>query len=348
MLGYPFFEGFLMVVGLMSVVRWGASRADYAIVGLAIILLNNVLLPFLIQDRFNSGWLFVHRVYGIPANLVFATFLAVGTWRGTPKPTPLFWGGIALVGATVIGLACMTYPYGYRRHDRIADQVGRDVLDSLPQRATLLPNDDFLYCLLYLTQVEKYRPDVSILRDDFGFDKEKGFSAIYSIVPSSPALEKELAGMGRIRLVPEGLAYRIERVTAATPPIDPKTFKELASPPEIPPPAVDPHDIFHRFARGLVSNYYAEVGRKRLAENKPAEAEKAFDQAEQCADTALACLRLEEIYRQGKIRGDQRVRLLKSALRYHDHYYDPASSRYLYLDREAITARLSQAEASSP
>jgi hypothetical protein len=154
--------------------------------------------------------------------------------------------------------------------------------------------------------------------------------------------------MGRIRFVPEGLAYRVERINVATPPIDPKEFKELDPPPTVPPPAALQHDTFHRFARGMVSNYFAEVGNKRWAEGKKDQAQVAWDQAESAADTALSCLRLVDLYEANQIRPEKQTQLLRQALLLHDTYYDPAASRYLYVDRNDITKRLSQREAGSP
>jgi hypothetical protein len=357
MVGYPEFESMPMILGLLSLPLWIRKRPDYAAVMIAILLLNNVLLPFLINDRLSGGWVFAHRIYGIPANLAMITLLAGSAsppskraQSSLRKPSILALAllGVILTAATLAFLASFTAKHGYRRHDRTADQVGRAVLDSLPKNAALIPADDFIYVILYLTQVERYRPDVVIPRQEFGYDPKKGFAGLYSIVPNSPALEKDLASMGKIRFVPQGLVYRIERTNAATPPIDPKTFQELTHPPDVPPRAADYNDVFHRFARGLVCHYWARVGEKRFLEGRFDEADAAFEKAESCLDTSIACLQLEEIYSRNKVRLDKREMLLKSALRWHESFYDPASSRYLFVDPEEVKKRLSQIEASSP
>ncbi len=142
MVGYPEFESVPMILGLISLPIWLRRRPDYAAVMIAILLLNNVLLPFLINDRFNGGWMFAHRIYGIPANLAMITLFA-GSRANTKverKLTPIMnvTLGLALIVSLVVW-ASYTSKHGYRRHDRIADQVGRAVLDSLPENAALFP-----------------------------------------------------------------------------------------------------------------------------------------------------------------------------------------------------------------
>jgi hypothetical protein len=351
MVGYPEFESMPMIFGLISIRFWFRKRLDYLVVMIAILLLNNLLLPFLINDRYNGGWMFAHRIYGIPANLAMITLMAGSSDNNRVdkklKPSIQVILGLVLIISLVV-LASHSAKHGYRRHDRIADQVGRAVLDSLPKNAALIPADDFIYVILYLTQVEKYRPDVVIPRQEFGYDSKKGFSGLYSIVPNSPALEKDLASMGKIRFVPQGLVYRIEKTSVATPPIDPKTFQELDPPPDVPPPAADYNDVFHRFARGLVSQYWGLVGQKRVLEARFDEAGAAFEKAESGIDTSIACLQLEEIYTQNNVRLDKREMLLKTALRLHGSFYDPASSRYLFVDPDEVKKKLSQIEASLP
>ncbi|MBY0589366.1 DUF2723 domain-containing protein [bacterium] len=351
MMGYaPAGFPILLIVGMFSAITLVSKRGDYLLVGLAIVLLNNVALPFLVNDRFNAGWMFVHRVYGIPADFILATFIAGMRPSFLAAPSSAGWKWIAAGAATMvtIAFAINSYPHGYRRQEMIADRVGRAFLDSLPPNAAVLPLDDFVYVLLYLTKVEKYRPDVVLLRKDFGYDSKKSYSSLYSMVPSSPAIERELSSLGKIRFVPQGLAYRIERINIASPPVDPRDFQEIAEPPAVPSPGILADDPFHRFARGLVSSYWAELGHKHWVEGDKDRAEADWDRAEQSADTAIAALRLVQIYEENNVRTDQQKKLLEQALALHDRYYDPAASRYLFVDRDEIRKKLSRREAGLP
>lgn len=65
-------------------------------------------------------------------------------------------------------------------------------------------------------------------------------------------------------------------------------------------------------------------------------------------DTVVKVYQLEEIYTQNNVRLDKREMLLKTALRLHGSFYDPASSRYLFVDPDEVKKKLSQIEASSP
>ena len=191
----------------------------------------------------------MHRVYYIPADIVWGTWIAAGLaliLHHSGEVSRYLIRFLALAG--VIGIVVANWSYGNRRNDWIADRVGRDILRSMAPNSRILPIDDLIYAILYLTKVEGYRSDVQITGSHFGYQIRGNEGFLYAMSPVTPAWEEflssELAQAGNL---PEGLVYRL--TPKKTTIVDYGRFKTLDPPPAVPAAMIDPDDVMDRYAR---------------------------------------------------------------------------------------------------
>lgn len=323
-----------VALGLLGLILLARREPVISAALVGIILFNDLVTNVLLQERFNLSWSFVHRVYYIPADVCLAIGIAVAvSWLANALGKA---GGVVLL--LPVALAAWNGPFCDRSEDRIADQVARDFLRSLPPDACVMCLDDFIYPILYLTTVEGYRSDVHLDQRQFGYRPGTRCSAVYSMVPISPSVREWIKSLSDFTGIPEGLAYRLQRGTSGRPVLS--RFPVLDPPPAIPAPSAEPDDIFDHFARGLVANYYTRLGARRLVEGRKADAEAAFDAAEQLAASADAAFLLATTYRERKFRTDRVRPLLEESLRLFDRYYDPSGQRFFPITRADILAEL--------
>jgi hypothetical protein len=246
--------------------------------------------------------------------------------------------GLAAAGV----LAWVNFPHADRRNDMIAEQVGKSVLDSMAPNSAVMTNDDFVYVLLYLIHVEKYRTDVALWNTNFEPDVgEKRFSAIYSVVPFVDAFTDLAKSLKGAQSTPTGMAYRLDPPRGGVPTVPARI--ELKEPPAVPAPSFHADDFFHRFAMGLVSAYYSRVGEAYLRRGDRGKADDAWQKAEQSAANAISTYTLAATFQDLKVHEDRVKPLLDQSLAYFDYFYDPSGDRFLSITRADIERRLSKA-----
>ena len=158
--------------------------------------------------------LFIWHRYYIPSYVVMALLAGLGCqalYERLPR----------LARVLPLALPLVMLVVGYPRHDRsrfrIAEDFSRSLLATLPPGAHLMASDDnILFVLIYLTLVEKVRPDVDLVMQGAGgsgapqlrFDPE-GDPLYLTHHPNwtLPALE----------IVPVGLVFRALRAGAPLP-----------------------------------------------------------------------------------------------------------------------------------
>lgn len=129
-------------------------------------------LAFLARVPFSSDLPYyrgvVERFYVLP-DLMIALFAGLGVAALLARlPAP----SRALGGVALVALAALPPHFAHmhtvdQRGNRFVEDLGRNVLASLPRDAVLFSVGDIFYnCLLYLTVVEKQRPDV-VIADQF-------------------------------------------------------------------------------------------------------------------------------------------------------------------------------------
>jgi hypothetical protein len=176
--------------------------------------------------------LFVWHRYYIPTYVVAALLAGLGCQVLIERlPRPARSAPLLLPLAMLI----VGFPQNDRSRYRIADDFSRTLLHTLPPGAHLMASDDnILFVLIYLSLVERVRPDVDLVMQGAGgsgapelhFDPE-GDPLFLTHHPnwSLPALE----------IVPVGLAFEAVRAgRPAPPPIVPKTRLDGEDDPRVP------------------------------------------------------------------------------------------------------------------
>lgn len=368
------------IVCAIGALGWATSLRShraYAIVTLAILLLNDVALNLLQRERYNAVWAFTHRVYHIPSDMVLATWCvlglawlqqALGGFRVRSDVAAL--ASRLAVGSVVVALLTLNYPFASRRGDDSAERLGREFLETLPTNAQVTKFDDFVFVILYLTKVEQFRPDVEFFQPRSWADPKRAKGGLFSVVPWSDAAATYLSSFGfegDAGTVPVGLGYQIlPRAQAIH---DPGNFRILAEPPATIPPPADPDNVHVNFARGMVANYYARFGARLFYSHQLPEAEAAFRTARDQASTAFSCYTVADVYaglirtlqeRLGKAAADnepatardnrqkidefqqRRKDLLERALRLFGRYHDKATERFIPLRKDQIEQALAE------
>lgn len=335
------FTPFILLFIALGMIQLFRTNRGYLAASVAIWLFNDVLTNVLLKERFNPSWDFVHRVYYIPADIVWATWAAAGValvFQFLSEPSRNILRVAAIAG--IVGIGISNLNDCNRRSEVFAEQLGRDILQGLPKNSRILPNDDLVYVLLYLTKVAGVRPDVKIGGPHFGFKEAKDDGFLYSFTPVTPAWQTYLSTLANAGWRPAGLMYQLTPTKAIVERYE--QFKPIDPPPTVPGPLLDSENVLDRFARAMVASYYARLGAKEfLSKNKDA-AEKAWNIAESIADKPYPCYQLAAIYRDLNVRTDHIEPLLRKALELDDRFYDPAAERFSPVTKQDIEQFLSQ------
>jgi tetratricopeptide (TPR) repeat protein len=166
--------------------------------------------------------LFLWHRYYIPAYLSAALLAALGIETLLERLRARSKRVAGAVAAAAALAALLLIPLRFRDFDRsdyrIAESYSRTLLASLPPGAHLAASDDnILFVLIYLQLVEGVRPDVDLILQGVGgelpplrFDADRG-DLFFTHHPNWRLAELDV--------VPVGLAYRIVRAGAETPPL---------------------------------------------------------------------------------------------------------------------------------
>jgi hypothetical protein len=289
-------------------------------------------------------WVYVHRVYYIPAHVV------VGLWVAAGAAFLLRLGAMRGAAATALvslglGAAVAAAAWTSRLEaDRSGDWNGRllalDLLDSAPKGAGFAPfGDDVIYPVLYLRWVEGIRPDVHVLSREYGWRGEP-YGAALVADPLTDRLRADVRGLAGLAAVPRGLAYELVPAAQAKEG-DWASFVPLPGPPRELDFSRAEADFFLQSVQARYAIYHARLGAKRIAEGQSAEGLRELDRAEALdpGDPYLEVL-LFRIYRDLDLREERRRPLLESALRNFDERLDPHTRRYYPVSRSDIEALL--------
>lgn len=341
------FTPFILLFVALGMIQLFRSNRGYLAASIAIWLFNDVLTNVLLKERFNTSWDFVHRVYYIPADVIWATWIAAGVallFQFFSEPSRNIIRIAAIAG--IVGIGISNLNFCNRRNEVFAEQLGQDILRGLPKNSRILPNDDLVYVILYLTKVAGVRPDVQIGGPHFGFKPTKEDGFLYSFTPVTPVWREYLEDLANAGWRPAGLMYQLTPTKAIIERYE--QFKPIDPPPTLPGPMVDPNDVMDRFARAMVANYYARLGAKEFVTGNKEGAEKAWDIAESIADKPYPCYQLATIYRDLKVRTDRIEPLLRKALELHEQFYDPAAERFAPVSKEEIEQFLGPIAPNTP
>lgn len=289
-------------------------------------------------------WVYLHRVFYIPAHVVAALWVAAGA-HAALRAAERRGAGRRRVAVTALALAVLFAAWrGYDAARRSGGQVARnlalDLLDSAPPRAGFLPvGDDVLYPVLYARWVEGLRPDVHIVSRQYGWRGEP-YSMLLSGDTLGAQMREDLPALRDYVAVPRGLVYALVP-SSAQPAIDYASFVALPGPPR--DRALDEagEDLFVDAVRARYAAYHARLGARSLALGERAAGLAELDRAESLdpGDPHVELL-LFRIYRDLGIRPQRRRALLESALANFDRTWDPHTGRYDPLRRSEIEAEL--------
>ena len=312
------------------------QRPDYFWASLALVGLNTLLLNAVLREEFSYAWRYANRVYYLPIHLYLVPWLGCALAVVVSR---LGRAGAVAGAAAVAALLVWNLPANDRRDDRLADELGRAFLESLPRGAGLLPiGDEVVFPILYQRHVQGVRDDVSILSPHFGWDG-KPVTQIVSGVPVTDAMRQATPELAGFRSVPFGLGYLLARESGAPPP-GWGDFVPLAGPAPDPGPMRRGEDLFEIEARRILSTYHTRLGAKRFVEGRRQDARRELDRAEALAQDAHAHFLLARVHTELTGRRDHAASLLERALERFDRYYDPAVMRYYPITRDEITAAL--------
>jgi tetratricopeptide (TPR) repeat protein len=151
--------GAVLVVAGIAAALWRPWPATF----LLLVMAANVAIVALHGSRAD---IFIWHRYYIPSYVVAALFAGAAVEAAfTVLPRRMRWAALVLPLWLLVS--------GWRSHDRsryeIADAYARTVLLAVPPGAHLAASDDsILFSLIYLTMVEKQRPDVHLIMQGVG------------------------------------------------------------------------------------------------------------------------------------------------------------------------------------
>jgi hypothetical protein len=199
--------------------------------------------------------------YMITAWFALTLPLASG-WQHILEAIPLPARPIAAFLPAVFLFVAQLRKQDLSRH-RYADEYNRRILMNLPENATLIAQDDnVVFPLMYLKYAERLRPDVKLLEQGVHQLRELRFNPKRDVVYcthwqaafNQPATPR---GPG-LRLVPEGLVYRIVSTDMGFTPARDVWDKHMV--PDIEDPAIPRNYL----ARCLLGNVYFMRGEWEL------------------------------------------------------------------------------------
>lgn len=334
----------LALLGLLGLVAWPRGQRDVRAVTVAIALGNTLLLTALLTPPYVPAWVYLHRIFFIPAHVMVALWIGAGAsvlLAAAARRGTVAWHAVTAALALVLVVAAWS---GFRVNDRRDDQIARnlalDLLDSAPPAAGFLPiGDDVLYPVLYARDVEGRRPDVHLVSRDYGWRREPISVLLAGDVPGEQ-LRADLPALRDVVAVPHGLVYALVPRSAAAE-AGYGSFVPLPGPPRDQGLENAREDLFIDAVRARYASYHARVGARALAHGDRTAGLAALDRAATLdpGDPHVKVL-LFEIYRHFGVRPERWRPLLESALHDHDRTYDPHAARYDPLTRADIERHL--------
>lgn len=284
----------LAVVGAVAAAR----RQPAVLLLLALATFGNVGVMALHGSRED---LFVWHRYYIPSYLCAALLAGFGAQALTGRAHPAL---RVLPLAVPLVLLVSGWSTFDRSRYRIADEVARRVLADLPPGTVLHAADDnVLFPLLYLTLVEQYRPDVSVvLHGSLPLPAAAGYDPRTAPVAFThqPALEDP-----GLAVVPAGLVFHLWRADLPPP--------HISLPPETPPAADDPSVPRDYQTRHLIAHYHFMLAVTLEAIDWPRAADHVRRAAEAAPDSDVMLFNLALLYlRNGQ--QDEAIALLEQSV----------------------------------
>jgi hypothetical protein len=334
---FTYFLAPLAVIGLLWF--WRHERS-FLLMLAGVVVCNILLLNVLVRAEFSPIWAFAHRVYYLPVHAIYALLLAAGfeqtcAWINRRWPKASRWTGTAFI-VLFVPLA-QFWHHNDRHSDLRARYLALDLVASLPPGAGILPIDDLAtFSVLYLTQVEHLRPDIQLLKPDFGF-RGGPVSAIFSNIPASEALAQIFPTIAGWQSQPHGLGYLLLPPDArvASDYADFKPLTDLTQTWSSPPDTFDPFDLA---LRSLYSVYHARLGAMHLARRQPDQAANELAQAEALSGDPFDFYLLAKIRLDLNWEKDRAAELLTTALQRYDERTDRQSQVLSPVTREQILA----------
>jgi tetratricopeptide (TPR) repeat protein len=205
-MGIFWFRDFLGLGAIIGL--WGGvlllRRSRFLAVFLGISALATVLSITWMQNFEQSReWLWVMRVFLLPAELITAIGIACALAWGAESRPRLRAFAAGLAGATLL-LSLGLHSVQSKRDYTYAEDYARNILATLPANAIYVPGADHqAFPVMYLQVVEGLRPDVTLLRKYGYFDLD----SVPGLVEANPAIWGEIP---RRRYEPEILGWLLQ------------------------------------------------------------------------------------------------------------------------------------------
>lgn len=324
----------------------GQRRAICAIAGLFVF--NAIILNFIMTAPSTPLWIFVHRVYYVPAHGALLLLAAYGleTTFGIVQRR-----GVPSIGLAVAAVVLAGFPWLMNREhaayqsDPIAANYIEDFLAGAPEGAGYFPlNDTVVFSLLFTEFVEGRREDVDILREDMGWDGSPPSIIIHDQPVTRLSAEKIKSVTGN-DLTPAKTLRGLTWLRSSEADRD-WGYVELDRPLHAPPGPPPEYNPFAELVRSQYTIHHAMRGLKLQRDGRSEEALAAFDVAEKIDPREpFAQYMIAYAYQEAGVRTERVVPRYRRALEDFDTYFDKAGHGLsLPIDRSEIRSRLAVAE----
>ena len=307
------------------------------------VFLNVALLNVILDAPATTLWLFVHRVYYIPAHAMAAIWIGIGlTFLAERFGTRC---AVACGLAGIAAAAIVNGPHAAYQADPGARNYVLDFLDSVPRdQGVLSIQDTTVFGIAYAQIVERRRRDVVLMSKHFGWDgtvPERAFTDV-PLGPNSQ-WKKVHPNLAPLDTVPHGLAYLLVATTSKD--RDPHAFSPLRAPPRKPPGKPPSHNPFAAFVRSRYAVYFTDLGAWHHRGGRPGDAQRAFDESEALeVEDAFAYYHRAVTYRDLGIRAASIPGLLRRAIELYDRHHDRQLHLTYPIARSDIVAALAELE----
>jgi hypothetical protein len=243
--------------------EFGFLGAAAVVIGLPLLASENLplLVMVLVLVVLNTGAMIAHARR---EDIFHWTRYMLTAWFALALPLACGWNiMVSAVPVQFAGAMAFLLPAGllvarFRSHDlsrhRYADRYNRRILECLPEGATLIAQDDnVVFPLMYLKYAEGVRPDVKLLEQGvhqlgpLKFNPRR--DAVYCTHWNAAFNQSVEPGRPGLRLVPEGVIYRVISTDMAYAPRDLWTEFLL-------PEMEDPHIPRNFLTRCLLGHVY--------------------------------------------------------------------------------------------
>jgi len=237
---------------------------------------TSLLLIIVVNFETSSSSLYLMRPFYLPAWMVLSLFWGVGISECFSFLTQRFHFTRSLVvGCLVFPLFLFlrNFPLNDLSGHRLAEDFGRDLLDTIRPRGILfVSGDDPHFILAYLKIVEHCRPDVEVFgleSGPFGKIQKKNFFKFSSEHQEFPIYSntRTLSTPSGFQLKTNGLLYQLVKKGTTVPKAVWESYRVRD------PARVEADDLFEKF---ILTRYFWMKGEARLEEGNQEEARKEF------------------------------------------------------------------------